>query len=261
MEFLKLSIPGSQDTLSRRQDVHVDILSVKDWHRAMCAEPQARTPHVFSGKPEPMSKSNFGMATLPASNSTSEQRRLLMRVDENGEPDEFVIQNRIEALEILEGKRQSKPDRDYSGDYAEVFTHYAVLELHALRMKRNLERARARAHGWQCLHQTLVDGLYWEDVEELGRWNDQQRAYLLTLEDVGKFWGVRSIRNLDACSRPKLRELMEQIEKRGWRDVIWVTNGNEELPKRLEKDEMVRVIEWEQSTGKSATERACCPMQ
>ncbi|KAF7562429.1 hypothetical protein G7046_g1704 [Stylonectria norvegica] len=270
------------DNSGNRQEIHVQLRSQALWRAAM----HTQRPSEKYARPAEKTRNNRRMAvvsgelrseTLMAEKTLVSKRthacgcdtdsdvssrkssvdaddiHLLVRVDENGEQDMEVTQHRIEALEILEGKRQPVPDRDYTGMYAPAFRRMALEEQRAdearlrarLVLKNITAAARNQPRGWAFLREALVSNLSEEDAAKFLPWNPEQRGYLLTVDAVNGKRGVRKVLNLDTCSRSKLRIVMEGVAARGWVDVVWVTDPKEMVPYLLEKKEDVTaVVHW-----------------
>ena len=169
-----------------------------------------------------------------------------MQVGEKGGPDKNVVRNNsMEALAILEGQRRPVHSRDCTGLHADEFKKLATMNIKPLHAPCSLQLSRNdHMRGWRYLRQTLFERLSGETATKLVPWDDQQHAYLLTLEEDDKFWVVRRILKLDTCSPPKLRDLMEQVKQGGWQDVIWVMYGDETPPFRLDKEVKATVMRW-----------------
>lgn len=164
---------------------------------------------------------------------------LLEKRDENGVVDKEVLEQRKEAYATLDGRIDPKPNRDYSGGSKEILEsiadgkhsdYFNDQRLHHIR-KKPYSRYFRMLRGWEYLRELIFNGLDPEDLELLPLWDAEQRAYLLTMEPLSDHrWVVKKVQNLNSFSRYRLREILREVEKRGWQDVIWVGHGNATPP-------------------------------
>ncbi|KAF4468742.1 hypothetical protein FALBO_4370 [Fusarium albosuccineum] len=185
---------------------------------------------------------------------TTDEYRIFGRIDESGAMDIEVLKERIRTGQILEGKLTPPPDRNYSGMFAESFRRMALEEMkgkheraRALRILRNAysaTAARGCLKGWKFLRHLMLEGLAEADTSGFPAYHPDQRAYLIVVEEKGGRLTAKKVRNLDACSKAELLKLMQQVETRGWRDIIWVANQGEWVPYVFEGGIDAEVMVW-----------------
>ncbi|KAK5997917.1 hypothetical protein PT974_00284 [Cladobotryum mycophilum] len=172
-----------------------------------------------------------------------------------------VEENRKLALDILEGKRRPVPNREYSGSLKHVFQSMYDKEKVTARvtaMRRRMSKflalggssssysssSQVKSRGWALLRNILVSELSPEDKNALPAYRFGQKAMLLFVEQTGEKMRVRHRRNLDACAPGELDAMLESIEARDWRDVIWITSSVDDMPMKLVARREVKVLEW-----------------
>lgn len=144
---------------------------------------------------------------------------------------------------------------DHSGDDASVLRDMAEMEeIRERRLVRTSPLASGvraselsiyRLKGWQLLHRIIVDGLSSTDAPRVPPCVSEQRVYLLLVDETerGKLV-LRQAVNIDACPRNILMTHLDQVEKRGWRDIIWVGNERDNFRDTLGKDDGVETMVW-----------------
>ncbi|KAF7547059.1 hypothetical protein G7Z17_g7972 [Cylindrodendrum hubeiense] len=154
--------------------------------------------------------------------------------------DQEIARNRAGALESLEG----------ISAYYQTFDD--LIRAEEIR-KRNLERkrigdnlisfigqrtlSRTPTAGWPFLRSIIINSLDEEGVGNLPPEFDGQQLYLLKLEELHRGgMGAVSALNLNG-SNAEFAKRLQEIEERGWRDVLWIANPESELTFRFEKAE------------------------
>ncbi|SPJ75641.1 uncharacterized protein FTOL_05372 [Fusarium torulosum] len=167
------------------------------------------------------------------------------------EVDTKMLQDRVQALEILEGKVDPPPDRDYEGKYAEAFRYFAAQEEQAKQLQESREKIMNTPFfndgpkGWKFLHNIISSGQVPTDGSmKFPAYRPDQRAFLLYRSNRAGAMVTVGVRNLDACNRLELFELMEEVEQRGWVDMIYVANQDEAIPWGLPQNGEVEVLNW-----------------
>ncbi|KAM0205356.1 hypothetical protein ACHAPA_011400 [Fusarium lateritium] len=169
------------------------------------------------------------------------------------EIDTEVLQDRVRALEILEGKVDPTPNRDYEGKYAEAFRNFAAQEDEAKQLQESREKitnapfVNDGPKGWKFLHDLISSGRVPTDESmKFPAYRPGQRAFLLNRSNRAGTMVTSRVRNLDACNRLELFELMEEVEQRGWFDMIYVTNQDETIPWGIPQngEVEVEVLNW-----------------
>lgn len=198
---LKLSLPPERAS-ERRRELRINFRSLEDWNEALEKGNKNRV-----GKDLSLEDWN---GILP----------LLERRDDNGDVDNQALEDREEAYAILEGVKEPTPCRDYSGQYETLFRLIARDEERD-RLLGGMQRDFRR--GWEFIRALVFEGLRYYDRETMPEHDKKDRAYWLQMElnENGR-WVVESAKCLNDFSRHRLREILRQIEDRGWRDVIWV---------------------------------------
>ncbi|KAH6990676.1 hypothetical protein BKA56DRAFT_610266 [Ilyonectria sp. MPI-CAGE-AT-0026] len=177
--------------------------------------------------------------------------------------DRDILNNREEALLFLGGHKESIPDRNYTGAHTKAFERIFRKEEEE-RHKRELEHAHSDLHsdspgvtnlpqtpsrrlptsGWPLLRAIILSSLYKESVRDFPLAFDKQ-VYLLKLQEFkdGRTMVVDA-RNLNACSNAELVKRMTEVEQRGWRDILWVSDPKDGLPRELMTNRSAKKLDW-----------------
>ncbi|KAH7156180.1 hypothetical protein EDB81DRAFT_379600 [Dactylonectria macrodidyma] len=266
MASLRISIPINGQTEMDRQDFVLLIHSIADWRRLLNARPQRKT-RVHVRSPNNSSRSNSseshdgsGSQWVPETSrwSHSTDSTDVEHFSDYSQQDEETLNNRIDTLQILEGSKKPLPDRNYSGEYARDFQRFERQE----EAQRERERMRKRRQsftkfqgvlrspqnsvcGWPFLHSMIVKFLEDEAARDLPPYYAGQQVFLLTIKklDDGREM-VANARNLNTCSNADLVKRMAEVEKRGWRDVLWVSNQKQEFPKMVQMHRYAKELDW-----------------
>ncbi|KAH7155365.1 hypothetical protein B0J13DRAFT_223992 [Dactylonectria estremocensis] len=176
------------------------------------------------------------------------------QLNDHSPQDEEVLKTRMETLQILEGSNRPTPDRDYPRVYARNFERFKEQEVD----QREFERMRQGRHsylelkrllraspwGWSFLRSIIVKSLEHKAALSLPPYYNGQQVFLLTIKKLndGREM-VADARNLNTCSNADLVKRMAEVEKRGWRDVLWVSNQKQEFPKMVKIDN-TKELDW-----------------
>ncbi|KAF4449129.1 hypothetical protein F53441_7525 [Fusarium austroafricanum] len=185
---------------------------------------------------------------------TWEDMGLLVGTQDPETIDTVTITERVKTSLILEGKLTPPPDRDYEGDLAPMFRYLAAEEerekLHRKRAarKQQSDLVDDSSKGWKFLHSIIFAGQGTaHGSKKFPPYHPNQRAFLLLLRPCRSgSLTTYSVRNLEACTKDELLELIEQLEIWGWNHMIYVTNEDEEMPYpyRIEGERKAEVLEW-----------------
>ncbi|KAL2675122.1 hypothetical protein Neosp_011302 [[Neocosmospora] mangrovei] len=107
------------------------------------------------------------------------------------------------------------------------------------------ELSTYRLKGWELLHRIITDGLISADVSRVPPCNPDQRVYIFFVNETetGRLV-VPQVVNIDACPRNILMKHLDRVEKRGWRDIIWVGNKGEGLQYTMSKKVCFETLVW-----------------
>lgn len=177
--------------------------------------------------------------------------------------DRDILNKRMEALLILGGHKESIPDRNYTGAHSKAFEQIFRKEEEE-KYKRELEHAhsdlnsdflgvtnlpqtpsrRLPTSGWPLLRAIILSSLDKESIRGFPLAFDKQ-VYLLKLQEFkdGRMMVVHA-RNLNACSNAELVKRMAEVEERGWRDILWVLDPKDGLPKELMTNRSSKELDW-----------------
>ncbi|KAI5462155.1 hypothetical protein BGZ63DRAFT_403421 [Mariannaea sp. PMI_226] len=195
-------------------------------------------------------KSLLGRTSSPESNIGSSQSQPEANVNSERER---ILKCQQETLEILEGKRVAVPDRNYSGHYRFFFQLMAEGESVITREQESrrcilngssTSLADRPLRGWGFIRDIIVSRLYEHDSVPFPPYIASHRVYLLELEEIRGKARVRAIRNLDSCSMVELLKLMLRIGERGWRDVLWIMNSSDKLPRSFDPEGDAEDLLW-----------------
>lgn len=272
----KICIPLGDEAGSERRIFQLDIQSLEKWYDELFPKPRANKVAsvcqetgeqngqwtITNGSYEvdsasPASSPTDKSVTPDSPDSpryTLEDLELLIpgcTADEAEDIDTEVLQDRAHALEILDGKVNPPPNRDYEGKYAEAFRGFADEEEQAKKIQESREKIinapffNDGPKGWKLLHDIISSGrVPTEGSVKFPAYCPGQRAFLFWRSNVVGVMVTIGQRNLDACNRLELFELMEKVEKRGWIDAIYVTNQDEHIPCHIPQKAEIEVLKW-----------------
>lgn len=100
-------------------------------------------------------------------------------------------------------------------------------------------------NGWAILRQILMSAVQGEEGRPLRRFDGEKPVFLLQSRRVDGERRVERIQCLSICTLKEFQQAMEDVEERGWEDVIWVKKDDaERLPFRLGHGRKLKMIEW-----------------
>ncbi|RSL39394.1 hypothetical protein CEP53_014086 [Fusarium sp. AF-6] len=107
------------------------------------------------------------------------------------------------------------------------------------------ELSTYRLKGWDLLHRVITDGLTSTDASRVPPCDPDQRVYILFVEETetGKLVVPKAV-NIGICPRNILMMRLDQVEKRGWRDVVWVGKKGEVLKYMMDKKVCIETMVW-----------------
>lgn len=172
---------------------------------------------------------------------------------------------RQEALDILDGIHNPPPYSDWEGcRYESYFNYMTSLEERskATAMARQAQSPRRGllqglgpegervSFSWKYLHRVLAGGLSEADLAHFPAWDKALEPTLLFVraEDQSEVQRVQLCEALNRRSVFEFRKLMLDVALRGWRDVIWLSWPNEQLPRGLRPGESV-TMQWPRRTA------------
>ncbi|KAH7256558.1 hypothetical protein BKA59DRAFT_77682 [Fusarium tricinctum] len=274
----KISIPLGDEVDSERRLFQLNIQSFEKWYDELYPKRRAnKVPSVCqitgeqdgqwtitngsfevdSDSASPASSPTDKPATPNSPDSpqyTLEGLELLIpgcMADESEEVDTEVLKDRAHALEILEGKVNPPPNRDYEGKYAEAFRGFADEEEQAKKLQESRDKIMNTPFfyddpkGWKFLHDLISSGrVPTEGSVKFPVHRPDQRAFLLNRDNRAGTMVTVEVRNLDACSRLELFKLMKGVEKRGWVDMIYVAKQDEDIPRCFPQKGEIEVLKW-----------------
>lgn len=222
---LKLYMPI--DNTDNRQLVELNIKSLDKWQENIARHCPFVSPWSSSNSTEGSDCTDGpGDASAEAGKRRVPERSLLCST-QDGHPDDD--ESACRDIADMEEMREQRLVRTHPlADGAKAS------ELSAYRLK-----------GWQLLHRIITDGLTSVDVSRVLPCSPDQRVYILSVDETEREkLVVRQVVNIDACPRNILMKHLDQIEKRGWRDIIWVGNKGEGLQYTMNKKECLEAMVW-----------------
>ncbi|RSL62345.1 hypothetical protein CEP54_005781 [Fusarium duplospermum] len=110
---------------------------------------------------------------------------------------------------------------------------------------RASELSNYRLKGWELLHRIITDGLTSTDASRIPPCDSEQRVYILFVEETetGKL-AVHQAVNLGTCPRNILMIHLDHVEKRGWRDIVWVGKKGEVIEYIMDKKVCLETLVW-----------------
>ncbi|KAM6537330.1 hypothetical protein FALCPG4_003256 [Fusarium falciforme] len=222
---LKLYMPI--DSPDNRQLVELNIQSLDKWQQNIAQHCPFVSPWSSSNSTEGSDcKDRPGDAGAEAGKRRVPERSLLCSAHD-GHPgdDESALRDLADMEEMREHRLVRTHPLADGAKASELYTY--------------------RLKGWELLHRIITDGLTSVDASRVPPYSPDQRVYIFFVDETetGKLV-VPQVVNIDACPRNILMKQLDQVEKRGWRDIIWVGNKGEGLQYTMNKKECVETLVW-----------------
>ncbi|KAM0440828.1 hypothetical protein ACHAPT_000129 [Fusarium lateritium] len=183
----------------------------------------------------------------------------LNRQDQSGDVDTETGKQQVQAQQVPERSLLRHTHGDGSGD--DVFALKEFDEMKEIEEERLVripplassvkgsDLSSYSLKGWQLLHKIILDGLTSTDASRIPSYTPRQRAYFIFVDRRVRENGceklvARRVQNINACPRNSLMTCLDEVEKRGWRDIIWVGNEGWDVPTNFSAEDEAREMTW-----------------
>ncbi|KAM0342688.1 hypothetical protein ACHAPU_009298 [Fusarium lateritium] len=256
---LRICTPISSEAGAKRRLFQLNIQSLEKWRKELMQERPANREASVSQAPGDQSGCwTVAGGSFEAKFTMDELLQFMPEcMDDEQGIDAKILADRMQAQLILEGKLTPTPNRDYPEQFAEAFHEMALQEAQA----KVLEKKRGEGvinpsfddilKGWKSLHDIIFSGQSPADGSiGFPPYHPNQQAFLLRRKLTAGILVTVSVKNLESCSKRELYELMREVETRGWIDMIYVTNEDEDIPWNIRnQDSKIEVINWRSATN------------
>ncbi|KAF4990957.1 hypothetical protein FGRMN_8148 [Fusarium graminum] len=251
---LQICTPLSNEVGAERRLFQLNIQSLGKWRKELMLErPTNREANVGQAAGDQSGCLTIANGSFEAKYTMDELLQFMpaCMCDEQG-IDAKMLADRVQAHLILEGKLTPTPNRDYPSDLAPAFHKMAVQEAQAKRLEKKRGESTINPsfddilRGWKSLHGIIFSGQNpAAGSMRFPSYHPNQQAFLLRRKLTAGILVTISVKNLEACSKRELYELMREVETRGWIDMIYVTNQDEDIPWNIRnQDSKIEVINW-----------------